>query len=345
MTAIIPARRWRAPNGPSPAAQPDPESLTRTTLLETDSRPDRAPALVYLASLGSGSRRTMRGALDTVARLLSDGEHDAETCPWHLLRHEHMAAVRAALAERFAPSTARKMLAAVKGTLRAAWRLGLMDAESYRRAVDVESIRGSQLPAGRALDAGELAALFRVCAADPSPAGARDAAMLAVLYGAGLRRSEAVSLDVSDVDTETGAVTVRRGKGRKDRIAYLPAGGVAAVRAWLEARGEMPGPLFLPVNKGGRVTLRRLTDAAVRVILRKRSRQAGVAACSPHDLRRSFVSDLLDAGADVSAVRGLAGHASVSTTAKYDRRGERAKERAAGLLHVPFNPGKGQHED
>lgn len=72
----------------------------------------------------------------------------------------------------------------------------------------------------------------------------------------------------------------------------------------------------------------------VRVILRKRSRKAGVPNCSPHDLGRSFVSNLLDAGADVSAVAGLASHANLSTAARYDRRGERAKQRASTPLHI-----------
>ena len=184
---------------------------------------DQSPAAVYLGQLAPGSRRTMRGALDTLARLLSGGAADALTLEWSHLRYQHTAALRTLLAERYAPATANKMLAALRGALKEAWRLEQMAAEEYRRAADLETIGGTRPPRGRALGADEMSALFRACAADPTAAGARDAALLAVLY-LGLRRSEVVALDLRDYTPRTEELLVRAGKGGKPRTAYAAAG-------------------------------------------------------------------------------------------------------------------------
>jgi len=309
-------------------------------LLAVDRVPaDGHPAAVYVASLAPGSRRTMRQALDALAGILTSGQATAETLDWSALRYQHTQAVRAALAARYAPATANKMLAALRGVLREAWRLGYVTAEEYHRAADLAVVRGSTLPRGRALTPGELRALFAAVAEDARPATrARDAALLAVLYGAGVRRAEAVALDVADYDPETGAVTIRRGKGNKARIMYATNGARDAIAAWLTVRGGEPGPLFVPVDKAGRIVVRRLTPESVFDRLQPLAKRAGVQRFSPHDCRRSFISDLLDNGADLAVVQAMAGHANPATTARYDRRGEHAKRRAAGLLVVPYVP-------
>ena len=152
---------------------------------------------------------------------------------------------------------------------------------------------------------------------------------------AGLRRNEAVGVQLADYDTETGALTVT-GKGNRQRIVYATGGGAAALAAWLGQRGGHYGALPAPINKGGVVQPRSMTAQALMNRLKVRCRQAGIPPCSPHDLRRTFVSELLDAGADIVAVQQLAGHQSPTTTSRYDRRGERVKKRAAEMLVVPY---------
>jgi integrase/recombinase XerD len=294
---------------------------------------DRHPVAVYLAGLAAGSRRTQVAALRIIAMLVS-AEATELTLPWHRLDYAHTAAVRAKLAERFAPSTANRMLAALRGVLKTAFKLGLMSADHMTRACSVEPIRGSRVPKGRALSKGELVALFEACNPQ-TPGGSRNAGLLGLLYGGGLRRAEVVALDLSDFDAAIGKLVVQ-GKGNKERAAWVTNGSRDALDAWLLYRGAEPGPLFMPVSKGGSIVRRRMTDGAVAELVRRLARKSKIARLSPHDMRRTFIGDMLDAGVDIVTVQQLAGHASPATTSRYDRRGDRAKKRAAELLHVPF---------
>ncbi len=133
---------------------------------------DQRPAAVYLARLAVGARRSQLGALRTMAHLLAGMDADPFTLPWQQLGYQHTQALRTLLAERYAPATANRMLAALRGVLTECWRLGLMDAEARARASDVAAVRGATIPRGRALKGGELRALFAVCS-DGSAAGAR----------------------------------------------------------------------------------------------------------------------------------------------------------------------------
>ncbi|WP_124035814.1 tyrosine-type recombinase/integrase [Escherichia coli] len=281
-----------------------------------------SPARAYLLSLNSPrSRQTMASFLSIVAGLLGAASLDA--CSWGSLRRHHVMAVTELLRDTGrATATVNTYLSALKGVAKEAWMLRLMDVESFQHIRAVRNLRGSRLPSGRALPQGEIRALFAVCEADRSCLGARDAAMLAVILGCGLRRSEVVSLDLRDVVTQDRALRVL-GKGNKERLAYVPAGAWQRLQIWIdEIRGETPGPLFTRIRRFGDVTLNRLTDQAVYHILQVRQGQAGITKCSPHDLRRTFATAMLDNGEDLITVKDAMGHASVTTTQQYDRRGE-----------------------
>ncbi|MBD2666710.1 tyrosine-type recombinase/integrase [Richelia sinica] len=291
------------------------------------------PAAVYLSSLSPGSRPAMRQALDAIARTLTSNQCDALTLDWAALRYKHTAALRSILMERYAPATANKMLAALRRVLKEALRLEFMDARDFARAVDIANVKVSKELQGRCLSAGEINALMQVCFADPTPIGYRDAALIAILRGAGLRRGEVVKLNLSDL--HSSSVKIYAAKGGKDRTVYLPDAALTAVQDWLEVRGREPGPLLCHINKAGAVTLRRLTPQAVLFILDKRGQESGVENFSAHDFRRTFISELLDSGVDIVTVQRLAGHTSPELTSRYDRRGEETKRQAVQFISVP----------
>lgn len=297
---------------------------------------DQNPAAVYVASLGgpysSGGRKQAQALRDIAAYLGSD----PTTLNWSALRYQHTAMIRARLAASFAPATANRMLSALRQTLKHAWLLGQMSVDDYLKAVELEAVTGQTLPAGRELSIDEIASLLTACAnSENRLAGIRDRAIIALMYTAGPRREEVVSLNLADYDPQTGKLIIT-GKRNKQRTAYVINGAAKALGEWLAVRGEKPGPLFVEVDKWERIYTDTMTPQAVYNMLRKRAKQAGIQNFSPHDMRRTFISHLLDAGADISTVSKMAGHENVKTTARYDRRPEDAKRQAAALLHIPI---------
>jgi len=305
------------------------------------------PARVYLGGLQPTGRRAMAARLRLVATLLR--VPGIELVPWERLRYAHVAAIKAHMVAPkepvdsgepglgLAPASVNATLAALRGVATAAWNLGLLGVEDLARIKAVKPVRGESVPAGRSVAAGELRALVEACERDPGGAGSRDAALIALLYVGGLRRAELAALHLGDYDPEVAALIVRAGKGHKGRTVPVETGAAAALADWLALRGARPGALFLRVNKHDQLWGDGLSSQAVYAILRKRAAEAGLSKpVSPHDLRRTFVGDLLDAGADIATVQRLAGHANVTTTSRYDRRGERAKRQAVDKLHFPY---------
>ncbi len=114
------------------------------------------PVLVYLSQLRKGSRRTMRGALNAIAKMVSNGQLDSISFPWSELRYQHTQAIYTQLLERYAPNTVNKMMAALCRVLEEAWKLGQMSAEDYHRSIAIERKTGQRLLQGRALSIGEV---------------------------------------------------------------------------------------------------------------------------------------------------------------------------------------------
>ena len=274
------------PFGPAVAVSLRP--LADPVLSERPLWPHGNPAVLYLASLGSASaRRTMRSAVGNLAGLL--GCDSFEAAPWPLLRYAHVVALRAALVSlRFAPATVNRHLAALRGVVRQAWRLGYIAPDDYQRMSDIPGVRGTRLLTGRALSYPELEALFAACA-DGTPAGHRDAALVALLFSAGLRRAEASSLLLADIDVDSWTIRVL-GKGNHEREVPLRGGGRDALERWLIERGRTPGPLLCRVPLGGYVLPDcGLSPEGLRRRLIYRARRAGHttlhAARSPSDVR------------------------------------------------------------
>jgi integrase/recombinase XerC len=155
--------------------------------------------------------------------------------------------------------------------------------------------------------------------ADPQPImprDLRDRAIMETLYSSGLRVSELCGLDWRDIDEDVGMLTVRQGKGNKDRLVPI---GEPALEALMQWRQAMPiawdpdGPVFVNMRAG-----RRLTRRAVEAIVAARLKQSGLrASISPHGLRHCFATHMLNNGADLRSIQDMLGHASLATTQRY----------------------------
>lgn len=297
-------------------------------------RADQNPVRVYLMSLSAAKARpTMEYALRRAAKILVPEARrpEIEQLPWHELRYQHIEALRTALKDGGSAATANLVLTAVRQVLLRCRRLGLMSPDDYAQAVDVRSVKGVRLPAGRALSNEEKDKLRAACDESTS-IGVRDRAALELLFMLGPRRSELASMRLESFDPERTKVRIL-GKHNKEREVPLNDEARAVLDRWLELRGTEPGPLFCRISRGGHLLRdRTLSPQFVYVLSQRLADVAGVSAFSPHDCRRTFITDLLDADVDIATVSDLAGHNQIQTTKKYDRRGDKRKKAAVDRL-------------
>jgi integrase/recombinase XerC len=239
------------------------------------------------------------------------------------LRSRHLRAFAVWLHEQgYAKTTIARRIAAVRSWLRYLCRQGTLTANP------ADGLRGprqdKKLPhfLGE-IALGKLLEAPSASGADATPLGIRDKAILEVLYSAGLRASELIGLDKTDLDLDAGLATVR-GKGKKERLVFFGPEALAALKRWLEARAALlaekngswnqrsKDAVFL--NKNGT----RLTTRSVGRLVEKYLARTGLdPQTSPHTLRHSFATHLLDHGADIRSVQELLGHRSLATTQIY----------------------------
>lgn len=278
--------------------------------------------LTELAAVRRASPLTVLAYRKDVTRALDvcGGGPGRAVAPAQWTREALESALRRLYLARASPATAARALAAWRSFSRFCRRRGLI-ATDPARAIRFPR-RPKRLP--RTLPSHDLAAaLDRVTG--PDPVAVRDRALLEVIYGSGLRLGEAVGLNRGDVNPAGDLLRVR-GKGRRERLVPMVGSAVAALERYLALRSgpsRPDDPLFTGIR--GRRIGRRAVQLAVRSRLGAAARGLGV---TPHALRHSFASHLLDRGADLRAIQELLGHRSLASTQIYTHV-SRARLRAA----------------
>lgn len=272
--------------------------------------------LQYLRVERNASELTIKSYAEDLAALagyLAAGRGSRPPHPAEITTLELRGYVAALSEAGYAKTTIARRLASMRSFFRFGQREGWAESNPARPLRNPR--KGRRLP--HFLSAEDIGRLLEAPPAG-KPVGLRDRAILETIYSAGLRVSEVVGLNEGDLDFAAGIVRIR-GKGRRERLAPIGSYAAAALRRWLNVRRLHPlqpagpeSPVF--VNRFGR----RLTTRSVARMLEKYLKLTGLdTRTTPHSLRHSFATHLLDRGADIRSVQELLGHKSLATTQVY----------------------------
>lgn len=320
-----------------------------------DDARSQSPQLVSRAvtlSVARGSEKTARLRLERLARVMMAAQPniiDADDpsaaalkvwgSDWSNATVEVAEALDRAIVQRWdSPATRNAMRDAVRAVFRESLNAGILthnQATPLLNALRPEKlVRDEEKQARGHVPADRVAEVFKALARDPELTARRDAALIALLVGAGLRRTEVTVLNLDDLDARQETVLVH-GKGNTVREVPLAPGVRRALHGWLEARGNARGPLLNPVSRTKPREALTRSRIATNTVAQLVARRFGDDV-APHDLRRTFTGNLLDEGADLSVVSKILGHTNPATTAGYDRRGIAARRAVLDGHMVPF---------
>ncbi|MBD1389511.1 tyrosine-type recombinase/integrase [Neiella sp. HB171785] len=303
----------------------------QSILLRTDSV--TLPSDAYLASLQSKkSFENMTYTLNALARLL--GARDHQTFPWSQLTAIDVDRIKQGFIElEHSPSTINVYLSAIKGVIKKAWQLKLIDADHYLQIREVKSITGRRITTSNTITKQQFNDIIQNLTEQSEYKSSRDQCIISMLYYCGLRKAEIANLNMDKINIpERYAIVL--GKGNKERKAFFSAQLMPYIERWLSVRGKQPGPLLFRVNRNGdkHPSGDPSTVNTVRELIERCGTLLGIPNLSPHDFRHTFATRLLDQGVDLFTVQDLLGHADVSTTKRYDQRQDNALRAAVETL-------------
>lgn len=268
-----------------------------------------ATFIQYLQSERSASPHTVEAYSRDLQQFASFlGRQIGPAATIHQISHLHIRSYLASVHKELTKSSAGRKLAAIRSLFRFLLRRGIID----KNPAELISTPKKEKKLPFHLNVDEITTLVEAPRA-PEVLPARDRAILETLYSSGLRVSELTGLDVKGIDLEAGSVRVF-GKGGKERLVPLGSKAMGALVAYLDMRGN-PGlnaPLFAN-SRGGRLTRRSVARIVDRYMLHLETMKKA----SPHTLRHTFATHLLEGGADLRSIQEMLGHASLSTTQKY----------------------------
>lgn len=287
------------------------------------------------------SRRTVVESMRRIARCLGvqldAQDHEAwRRIPWLSLTYAETNMVRAQLVAQAKPATVRLTLAVLKRVLRSAYRLRLIEAEQYQRAIDLDPVPGKSARKGRELKAEDVAQLEQHFATLEEPYRQMVRAIFAVGLGAGLRREELCRLALEGVQ---GELLVFMGKRLKEARQPIEAWARAVLEEWLVARKALrfqTPTVFVRYDFAGEVLLDEpMTPTTVWETVAREAKAAGV-TMSTHDLRRTFGTRIIRK--DILHAKTLLRHENLATTELYDRRAEDGARELLGTLEPMMAP-------
>jgi site-specific recombinase XerD len=291
----------------------------------------------YLLSLRSAnSERTMKSALNRIARML--GMRSYEYVPFDNFKTKHVNKIIEMLCDdekKLHPDTINLYLSALKGVFKHCWECGEMAYEEYLKLKSVKELKAKRIKKSRVVIRPEIEGLIDFCEQGKTNKCLRDAAIVGVLAGCGLRREEISGLNLEDINFAESVFLVR-GKGNKERETPIPPTTMERINRWLVIRGNQKGPLFVRVHRSGSISssLSGISGQAIYNILRERCEEVKYESIHPHAMRHYFATNLLRNGVDIKTVMEMLGHESITTTQSYIDKNKEEERKAAIIADI-----------